>query len=274
MEFAAPTPAPVFVRKFRLRQIALPTEHGAWGFLLEPLVGGMAVAYSSVAPFMALMVIGAFLARRPIQIVGTHLLARRWLPQTEAALKFSVFFSLFVLLGVAGSLAFAEKSSLIPFMLVLPLAAGQLYFDVSRQSRELLPEVIGAVAMSSSAAAITLSGGLQWQHAVAIWFFFIARLIPSILYVRNRLRLEKGKSHSIFVPMISHGVGFAGVLALAIGGFLPLLTIPMFLLLFTRSSIGLSRHRTKMKAMKIGVWEVIYGSLTVLSLIIGHHANL
>lgn len=262
------------VRTFRLRQIALPTEHGAWGFLLEPLVAGMAIAFSPTAPWIASMVIGAFLMRRPLQIFVAQRLAGQRLPQTDAALKFTLAFSIIFLAGLAGSLAFAERSSLIPFALVLPLAAYQIYCDVFRQSRQLLAEVTGAVAMSSSAAAISLAGGLPWQNAAAIWFLFIARLIPSILYVRNRLRLEKGKDFSAFMPAAAHFIGLAGVIGLVSDGFLPLLTVPVFLLLFARSAFGLSRYRTRMKAMKIGVWEVIYGLLTVLSLIVGYYVGI
>lgn len=271
MTFAAPATAPI--RTFRLRQIALPTEHGAWGFLLEPLVAGLAVAYSHAAAWIALMVIGAFLMRRPLQIFVAHRLAGQWLPQTDAALKFGVAFSIVFLAGIAGSLAFAERSSLIPFALVLPLAAYQVYCDVSRHSRELLPEVTGAVAMSSSAAAIALAGGLPWQSAAAIWFLFIARLIPSILYVRNRLRLEKGKDFSVLMPAAAHCIGLAGVTAFAANGFMPLLALPVFTLLLARSVFGLSRYRTRMKAVKIGIWEVIYGALTVMSLIVGHYSG-
>ncbi len=272
MSSAAPTIAPV--RTFRVRQLALPTEHGSWGFLLEPLVAGMAIAFSPAAPWIALMVIGAFLMRRPLQIFVADRLARRLLPQTEAALKFALGFLVIFLAGLAGSLVFAERSSLIPFVLVLPLAAYQIYCDVSRQSRELLAEMTGAVAMSSSAAAIALAGGLPWQNAAAIWFLFIARLIPSIFYVRNRLRLEKGKDFSILIPAAAHLAGFAGVAGLVSAGFLPFLTVPAFMILFARSTVGLSRFRTKMKAMKIGVWEVIYGTLAVFSLIIGYHAGI
>jgi hypothetical protein len=47
----------------------------------------------------------------------------------------------------------------------------------------------------------------------------------------------------------------------------------MMVLLF-RTVLGLSPYRTKMKAMQIGVWEVIYGLLTALSVVIGNYFHL
>lgn len=44
--------------KIRAKAVALPVEHGSWGFLLEPLVGGIAIAPSIAAPWIAILVIG------------------------------------------------------------------------------------------------------------------------------------------------------------------------------------------------------------------------
>ena len=60
------------VRKGKLRQIAFPVEHGSWCFLLEPIVAGMAIAFSTAGVYVALTVMGAFLARRIIKIGRAH----------------------------------------------------------------------------------------------------------------------------------------------------------------------------------------------------------
>ena len=48
----------------------------------------------------------------------------------------------------------------------------------------------------------------------------------------------------------------------------------MFLVLLIRSIYGLSPFRKRAKAMEIGIGEVIYGALTVTSLIVGHYAGI
>ncbi|NLF76347.1 MAG: hypothetical protein GX573_11665, partial [Chloroflexi bacterium] len=45
-------------QRVRLKSIALPPEHGAWGFLLEPLLAGLLIAPSWAGLCLALGVIG------------------------------------------------------------------------------------------------------------------------------------------------------------------------------------------------------------------------
>jgi hypothetical protein len=170
-----------------------------------------------------------------------------------------------------GCLLFVPLSSFYPFLLILPLAVYQIYCDAFKKSRQLLPELTGAVAISSSVTVVALAGGLPTTVAYAFWAVFIARLIPSILYVRNRLRLEKGKPFSSLPVIASHLLALAAVVALA--GFTGLSKLPavMFAILLVRAVWGLSPYRKKVKAMRIGVWEVIYGTLTALSVVLGYY---
>ena len=48
-------------------RIVLPTEHGSWSFLLEPIVVGFVLAFSAATPWIALMAVGAFFVRQPLK---------------------------------------------------------------------------------------------------------------------------------------------------------------------------------------------------------------
>lgn len=261
-------------RTVRLKGIALPTEHGSWGFLFEPLLAGLLIAPSVASIWISILVIGAFLTRQPLKILLSDWKAKRNLPQTAAALKFVLLFGAIFLIGVGGSLYFVKTEVFYPFLFVLPLGIYQIYCDVSKQSRQLIPELTGAIAISSSVTVIILAGGLNWAVGDALWAVFIARLIPSILYVRNRLRLEKDKEFSIIPVIVSHFIAFGAVGMLAANNLVPKLPLAMFFILLLRSFWGLSPFRKKVKAMKIGVWEVIYGTLTALSVVIGFYWQL
>lgn len=261
-------------RNVRVRGIALPNEHGAWGFLFEPLVAAVAVAPSVASIWIVLLVIGAFLTRQPLKILLSDLSAKRNLPQTAVALKFVLFYGMIFCIGLTGSFTFARIENFFPFALIIPFGIYQLYCDASRQSRQLLPELTGAIAISSSAAVVALAGGWTFPAAIALWGIFIARLIPSILYVRSRLRLEKGKDFQLLPVIASHFAAIGAVGAFAANGFGSKLTLAMFIFLLGRAFFGLSPFRSKMKAMKIGIWEVIYGTLTVLSVILGYYFQL
>jgi len=128
--------------------------------------------------------------------------------------------------------------------------------------------------MSASIAAIGLSANMSLANAIALWAIFASRSIASILYVRERLRLEKGKRHSRVVPTLAHVAALILTAALAYSGLSPFLAILAMSVLAYRAIAGLSPGRTRMKAMQIGVWEIIYGTAVVLSVVIGHFASI
>ncbi|MCD9185130.1 MAG: YwiC-like family protein [Pyrinomonadaceae bacterium] len=255
----------------RIKNIALPIEHGSWGFVFEPLTAGLLIAFSPSAIWIVLLVVGAFLARQPLKVLLNDRIAERDLPQTAVAMKFVLIYGSISFFGAIGSLLLVKLASFLPFLFVLPLAVYQIYCDASRKSRELLPELTGAVAISSSVAVVALADNWTFSAAVALWGIFAARLVPSILYVRNRLRLEKGKDFSQIVPFLANLFALIFVGTLAYKGFASLITTAMFTVLLVRSTVGLSKYRRKVKAMRIGVWEVIYGALTAISVVLGYY---
>jgi len=264
----------VYAPRVRVRSIALPVEHGAWGFLFEPIVTSLAIAFSGGGVFIALMCIGAFLARQPVKVFLQNRAARNDPHIAAAAVRFGLLFGAVFLAGLLGAAAAGGWWPLVPFLAVVPLGAIQIYFDAARQGRQLLPELLGAVAISASAPAILLAGGFGIAAAGAFWLVFIARLIPSIIYVRERLRLEKGKSFSRRVPLAGHAAALLLVGLLAYFTLVPLLAAFAMAVLSFRAIEGLSPGRVKMKAMQIGIWEVVFGVVTAAAIIVGYYSGL
>jgi hypothetical protein len=274
-----PTPSPTTARSaampaVRLKQIALPTEHGGWGLLLEPIAAALAVAFSVGGLFIGIMAIGAFLVRQPLKVLVLDRMGMRVDERAKAAILFVLGFGSIFVLGLAGSFAFAGLRPLTPFGAVLPLAAILIYFDFARKSRNLLPELGGAIAISASAAAVALAGGFSVANSLGLWAILVARLVPSILYVRERLLEEKGKTFSRTIPLAAHFGALALVAALAYFGLSPIPAVLAMVMLLVRAAEGLSAGRRKMKVMKIGVLEVIYGTLTVVFIVAGHYSGI
>jgi hypothetical protein len=143
--------------------------------------------------------------------------------------------------------------------------------DVARQSRELVPEILAAIALAASTAALIVAAGGSWPFAIAMWGVMLARLIPSIVYVRDRLRMEKGKDFSRVVPIGLHFAALIGVAALAYFRLSPLLPVLMMAFLLGRAVQGMSPLRQRATAKQIGVQEVIYGCVTVLTVAVGYY---
>ena len=255
---------------FSTRRIALPTEHGGWGFLVEPLVAGLAIAFSIGGAWIALMTIGAFLTRQPLKMLILDRMGMRDRRRALAASKYVLLYAAVFAVGLTGALLTASITSFVPFLFVLPLVALQNYYDIFRRSRHIVPELAGAVAISASVACITLAGGLALPNALALWAIFVLRLISSILYVRERLLLEKGKPFSRELPATAHVLSLVVVVILVSFDLASVLTLLVMAVLLHRSISGLSPTRTKLKAMQIGIYEVIYGAVLVASIIAGH----
>ncbi|MBK8303632.1 MAG: YwiC-like family protein [Chloracidobacterium sp.] len=270
MSTTAPITAPV--RAVRMQQVALPTEHGGWAFLFEPLVAGLAIAFSTGAPWIACLTIGAFLtpategsARRPL-----------WNAKQGAC---EPGLSIFALLrcdifdGACWYALVGRRPVATAVFGVLPLAVFQIYIDASRQSRKLIPRA----DWSGRDVCLDRSNRTIGQYAVGKCRRPLGNLCGKVncLYpVCSRATSSgKGKHYSRMFPTLAHIAALFMTAALAYNGLSPILTIFAMLLLLYRSVSGLSPNRTKMRAMQIGIWEVIYGSLMVLSLVIGRFAG-
>ena len=260
--------------KVRLKGTAFPTEHGSWGMVFEPLVASLAVAFSAGGLWIAMAFVGAFLMRQPLRVLIAERAARRPLPQGAVARRYFYIYAAVFLAGALGAVVFAGWGSFLPLILAAPLAVVQVYYDSARQSRRLAPEIAGAVAISSSAAIVALAAGWGVVSAAALWVILVCRSVPSILYVRERLLLEKRKQFSYFSPVIFSAAAVLATAALAIYGLSPWLVVFMMAVLFCRAAIGLSRFSRRRTAMRIGVFEVLFGALTVLAIVIGYYLHL
>lgn len=254
-----------------MSRILLPTEHGSWSFLLEPLIVGCAVAPSAAAPWIVLMFASAFFGRQPLKV---YFLSPAGSEASRLGIRYAAGFAAVAATGLIAAAWQSGFSTLVPLAIAAPLGLQQIFADAARKGRSLLAELAGAVAISSSSALLAVAGGFSWPAALALWAVFACRFVPSVLYVRNRLLLEKGKPYFQASPVAAHAFAVAAVAALASVSLASWLTVGMFIFLLMRSAFGLSSRRTKMKAMLIGVWEVIYGILTIISIIAGHYAGI
>jgi hypothetical protein len=52
----------------KVRSLVLPTEHGGWGFLFEPILLGLLVAFSWAGVALSAAAICVFLVQQPLKI--------------------------------------------------------------------------------------------------------------------------------------------------------------------------------------------------------------
>ncbi|MEN8115195.1 MAG: YwiC-like family protein [Actinomycetota bacterium] len=172
----------------RIRSIALPTEHGGWGFTLEPILLGLLVAPSGTAWELSAVALGVFLARRPVKLVSTDLVRRRWYPRTTVALVFSLLYGALGLAGLVGALFTTEGPFWIPMVVAAPLAMFALRADAHSKNRGLVAELSGSIAMGSTVASIAVGSGWEFAPAFGLWLVLAARSVAAIVLVRGQVR--------------------------------------------------------------------------------------
>lgn len=248
----------------RFRPIALPSEHGGWGFLLEPLLLGLLVAPTLAGFLIALATIGIFLTRQPFKIMMLDRKRGRRYARTSLAERFVLAYCGVALLSLLGAIALTDFHILLPAVAALPLAVIQVGYDRQSNSRHWLPEISGAVAMAASSALIALAGGWDLRAAGLLWGILAARIIPSILYVRVRLRLAKQQPTTPPLAMVSHIMALLVISGLAMGGDAPILAGIAMLILLGRAVAGIYGGKHDTPAKIIGFQEIGYGLLVVV----------
>src|ERR1043165_545972 len=244
----------------RLKAVALPVEHGGWGFSLEPVVLGLMVAPSLPGLFLAVATLAAFLARHPLKLVMADRRRGRRFPRTPVAERFALLYTMIAALGLLAAITTASSYEfLLPLLLAAPLASVQLVYDRLSRSRALLPELAGATAMAAIASSIALA--LGWPRGVAfgLWAILAARGMPTIFFVRARLKTLHGQEASKGIVIMMHVLALVVALTLRWTKLIPALAIIAFLILLARALFGFSEYDRAASAKRIVIRELGFG---------------
>jgi hypothetical protein len=179
-------------------------------------------------------------------------------------------FAAIAALGFLGARAAGGFAPIVPLLIALPLFALQAVFDAANRSRERFVEISAPAALAAIAPAIALAGGWTPVQAAALWLIMIARAIPAIIYVRARLRLERGEVFGRGAAIGSHIVALAAGVALAAADLAPVLGAVALGILLIRAAYGLSDLRQPAAPKTIGFQEVAFGLMFVVVSAIGY----
>jgi len=258
----------------RWQAVVLPPEHGSWGLVGEPVALGLLVAPAWATLLVGLGAFAGFLAYRPAKLAWGDLRRGKRYPRTVLARRLAAAFGLLAVLALAGALrlgwAAAGPGWLLPFALAAPFGAVFVAYDL-RPGRSWQAEVAAPVAFAATVAAMAWAGGLPPAVGLSLWAVMAARGVPSVLYVRERLRLERGRDPARppeapprpALALAAHGAGLALVAPLVAAGCLPWLAAVAVALLLARAAVGLSRFRRPATPRAVGFSEIGWGVVTV-----------
>jgi hypothetical protein len=260
---STPSAAPL-----RLRSIALPVEHGGWGLLGEPLIVGLVLAPSWSGVGVSLFAAFAFLARHPLKLAIADRQAGRRTSRTLAAERFVLLYGSLSAIGVA--LAHTTFSLWWwPLAAAAPLALLQLGYDARHHGRLLLPELAGALAISSVAAAVLRAGGGTNVTSIVVWTLLATKAVGAILYVRARLRCDRGVAFARTGVLSTHAAFVTLTALLAARGVAPWLPAAAAVVLLARAAYGLSPLHRRVPPQRVGLMEMAYGIGFAASVAVG-----
>jgi hypothetical protein len=253
-----------------LRAVALPVEHGGWGMLGAPLLLGLLVAPSAAGLGVALLAVGGFLTHHPAKLLLAD--RRRGAAPTRRTSAALGFVALYLSVSGVGLVVAArgQPGWWVPLAVAAPLAGVQLAYDARLQSRQLLPEIMGAVALGSVAAAEIRAAGLALATGLAAWSLVAAKAAGAVLYVRARLRHDRGLAAQRTTAVAFHLGAVVQAVLLARAGYGPWLAVPAFALLLARAAYGLWRVHPRVRPQVVGIHEMAYGLSFVLLLAVGY----
>jgi hypothetical protein len=254
------------------RAVALPVEHGGWGLLLEPLAVGLVLAPSAAGVALVVAAVAAFLARHPLKLVLADRRRGARYPRTALAERAAAGYAVLALAAGGAALAAGPRFAWLPLLAAAPLGAGQLWYDARHQGRRLAPELMGGVALGSTAGAVTLMGGRPFAMAAALWTLMALKAVTSVLYVRARLRRERGQPAAVPGAVGAHVAALALAAGLVALRAAPVLAVAAFGVLALRAMHGLSPGRSPLRPRDVGVRELAYGVLTAALIAAGYLA--
>lgn len=253
------------------RRLLLPTEHGSWAFVLEPVCLGLLVAYSPGTIWLSLAVLFSFLARKPAKpALGGDNSTSAHRQQARVLLSVLVVLSL-TALGFAT--AASSPAILLPLVLAVPGIGIFARQELSGQTRSLLAELVGTGICSLPLISMALAAGWPWASALSLGLVNLGRSSPTLLFVRTALRSTRGETGLKQIAVVAQFL-VPGMLALlAITNQMPWPIVAINSVLSLRALASLSGIVPVVSAKLTGILEVFWGIAYVISVAIAYHSN-
>lgn len=251
-----------------LRSIALPVEHGGWGFTFEPILLGMLVAPSAAGGLIGLFGVMMFLAHRPARLALIDARRKRRAERTFTAAAVAAAYLAAAGAAVAGAFAVTEHAFWWPFAAGLPLVAVQLWYETRSRTRELGRELAGPIAAASVAPAIASADGWGAADALGLWFVLAVRIVVSVILVRAQINRVRGRPYRIRTVAVVHAAGGALGVGAAAFGWIPWLAAGALLGLALWAAVAL--RLPAVRAVVVGITQMAVGAAVVTATAAGH----
>lgn len=263
------------------KHVALPGEHGAWVFLLSPLLIGLFAGGSWTAASLALVTgaLAAFLVRQPVSIVVKIYSGRRPRRDLPAALFWGSLYSVIGLISLFVLLSMGHAYLLFLAIPGVPVFAWHLVLISRRAERRQ----IGVEVVASGVLALAAPGaywvGVGSSQPTGWWLFGLAWLQSAASIVYAYVRLEQRALSGMpamnerlwlgWRALAYSGFNLLAVLSLGLLSILPTWLFLPFALQFSECVYGVAlQPAVGHKPTRIGLRQLLVSTLFTLLFII------
>lgn len=262
------------------RQIALPSDHGSWVFLLSPLLIGFFAAghWTPAGLYLVLAAFAAFLIRQPVLMMVKSYAGRRTRKDLPATRFWFVVYSVFGLTALAKLVQLGHGYLLwlaLPGLLVF---GWHLWLVRRREERHRIGvDILAGGALSLAApAAYWISVGSPdptgWWLWGLTWFQTAASIVYAFLRLEQRALKQKPSQPELFRmgrrSLVYAGFNTLAVLLAGLLGWLPQWVWLAFALQMAETLRGTISPAVGVKPTQIGIRQLIISSLFTLVFIL------
>jgi hypothetical protein len=267
------------------KQIALPQDHGAWVFILSPLIVGIfAGGNFTFATFnLILAAMSAFMIRQPMTIIVKAYSGRRPKSDLAAARFWVLIYGSIAALALLGLILQGYGYVLILAIPGAPVFAWHLWLVSQRAERKQAGIEIVATGVLALAAPAAYWVGVGRYDPLGWWLFLWAWLQSAASIVYAYLRLEQrdlkpdqltAESRSELWKMgrralLYTSFNLSASLILGWGNLIPQLIFIPFLIQWLETIWGITHPAAGWKPIRIGMRQFIVSMLwTILFIIV------
>ena len=255
------------------KQIALPSDHGSWVFLLSPLIIGVFAGrkFTGAHGWLILSALAVFMLRQPASFLVKSLSGRRSSSTTPVALFWLGFYGLICLAGIAGLVV--EQAAYLLWLAIPGMAVfgWHLWLVSKRQERRQMGVDIlgsGALALAAPAAYWIAAGGtdpLGWWLWILTWLQSAASIVYAFLRLDQRVLKEKPDRPDLWQmgrrALLYSGFNLGLTIIGSAAGWLPLWIWIPFLLQFLEVVWGTLNPAVGWKPTAVGFRQLAVSSL-------------
>ncbi len=265
------------------RQIAVPSDHGSWVFLLSPLLIGFFTAYhwNPAGWYLILAAVTAFLIRQPVVMMVKSYAGRRTRKDLPAA---RIWFTFYGLIGVISLIELTRRGYGYLLWLAIPgmiVFGWHLWLVRKREERHQMGVDIlagGSLALAAPAAYWVSVGSPDptgWWLWGLTWFQTAASIVYAFLRLKQRSLKTMPANPEIWLmgrrALLYSGFNLTFVVIASVFGWLPDWLWLAYALQFGEVIWGTLFPAVGVKPTRIGIRQLIVSTLFTLIFIITWH---